>query len=65
MELEVFERELAMCQELSRKNGGKCSWGACMTCGVIPLLIKLGKGEIVENPIEVSALKRSVLNETE
>ena len=27
MEKEIFEKEIAMCRELSKKNGGKCKWG--------------------------------------
>ena len=61
METEVFERELAMCQELSQKNGGKCAWGECNTCGVIPLLYKLEKGELYEAESAVAELKSSVL----
>ncbi len=50
-----------MCQELSQKNGGKCAWGECNTCGVIPLLYKLGKGELYEAESAVAELKSSVL----
>jgi hypothetical protein len=61
MEKEVFEKELAMCKKLFAKNGGKCNWGECTKCGVIPLLYKLGKGEFYEKEDEVRALKHSVL----
>jgi len=45
---EVFDREIGLCGKLSKENGGKCGWGECMKCGVILLLIKLYKGEILE-----------------
>jgi len=61
MDKEIFEKEIAMCQELSKKNGGKCNWGECEKCGVIPLLYKLGKGEIFEEESEVKELKRVTL----
>lgn len=46
---EVFDREIALCGELSKENGGKCGWGECMKCGVVPLLYKLHKGELLED----------------
>ena len=61
MNKEIFEKEISMCRELSQKNGGKCNWGECDKCGVIPLLYKLGKGEVVEKEDEVRELKKSVL----
>jgi len=61
MEKEIFEKELAMCQKLSHDNGGKCNWGECIKCGVIPFLFKLGKGELYEKEDEVKKLKASVL----
>ena len=61
MNEEIFEKEISMCKELSQKNGGKCNWGECGKCGVIPLLYKLGKGEVVEKEDEVRELKKSVL----
>ena len=61
MEKEIFEEEIAMCRELSQKNGGKCNWGECEKCGVVPLLHKLGNGKIYENEDEVKELKRSIL----
>lgn len=35
---EVFDRETALCKNLFQGNAGKCSWGVCENCGVIPLL---------------------------
>lgn len=58
MEKETFEKELAMCRELNKKNGGKCNWGECEKCGVIPMLYKLAKKEVYEKPDEVEELKR-------
>jgi len=61
MEHEVFQKELAMCQKLNKKNGGRCNWGECEKCGVIPLLHKFGTGELVEKAEDVMALKASIL----
>jgi hypothetical protein len=63
MEEEIFEKEIAMCQRLAKKNGGKCEWGECDKCGVIPLLYKLKKGEFYENEDEIKKLKNAVLGE--
>ncbi len=61
MEQNIFEKELAMCRKLYKKNGGKCNWGRCKNCGVIPLLYKLGKGKLYEDEKEVEELKRMIL----
>ncbi len=61
MKKEFFEREIAICQELCKKNGSKCSWGSCDNCGVIPLLYKLYKGELYEKESEIESLKRKIL----
>jgi hypothetical protein len=61
MDKETFEREIKMCRELSKKNGGKCNWGECEKCGVILLLYKLGKGEFYENASELKKLKETAL----
>lgn len=46
---EIFDREIALCQKLSKEKDGKCGWGKCADCGVIPLLYKLHKGELLED----------------
>ena len=61
MDSATFEKELAMCRELNHKNGGKCNWGECDKCGVVPMLFKLGKGELYEKKEEVEMLKKQVL----
>jgi len=58
---EVFRRELALCRKLSQENGGKCGWGRCEDCGVIPLLYKLYKGELLENPEKIKEVKDKIL----
>lgn len=58
---EVFTRELGMCKKLSQKKGEGCNWGECAKCGVIPLLYKLGKGELYEEDEEVQKLRDTVL----
>jgi hypothetical protein len=44
----TFDREIELCRMLTRENKGGCGWGKCKDCGVIPLLIKLHKGELLE-----------------
>lgn len=61
MDKEIFTKEIAMCRDLNKKNDGRCNWGECDKCGVVPLLYKLGKGEIYEKKEEVQNLKKSVL----
>jgi hypothetical protein len=57
MDKETFEKEIAICQKQSKKNGGRCNWGECAKCGVIPLLHKLGKGKLYENKDEIEKLR--------
>jgi len=42
---EIYEKELEMCRKLHKE--GKCCWGDCNKCGVIPLLYKLYTGKII------------------
>jgi hypothetical protein len=53
----VFDREIELCKKLSKENGGKCGWGICKDCGVIPLLYKLHKAELLESPEEIRKAK--------
>jgi len=62
MEQELFEKEINMCRELSKKNGGRCKWGECDKCGVIPLLYKIGKGEFYDTPDDIERIKNISLN---
>ncbi|MDP2629794.1 MAG: hypothetical protein Q8P56_00080 [Candidatus Uhrbacteria bacterium] len=59
---DVFEREIALCRNLSKENGGKCGWGVCKDCGVLPFLIKLHKGVLLEDPLEIVEEKRVILS---
>lgn len=61
MDKETFEKEIARCRELSRKNGGKCNWGECENCGVIPLFYKLGEGKLYEDKDEIEKIKKAAL----
>lgn len=54
---ETFEKELALCTQLNQDNNGGCNWGKCEFCGVIPLLYKLHKGRLFENPQEIQELR--------
>lgn len=54
---EIFEQELNLCQKLSKENNGKCNWGICKNCGVIPLLYKLHKGILIEKSEELDNIK--------
>ncbi|MCK5413002.1 MAG: hypothetical protein KAI57_01365 [Candidatus Pacebacteria bacterium] len=58
---EVYEKELSMCKKLSQENGGKCAWGVCQDCGVIPLLHKLYRGELLEDSEEIKEAKSGVV----
>jgi len=57
---EIFARETAMCRKLKGEKAG-CNWGRCADCGVIPLLIKLHAGRLLETPEEVGAAKEDIL----
>jgi len=55
---EVFDKEIAICKKLSRE--GDCAWGKCESCGVIPLLYKLHKGELLEDPVKIKEIKNMI-----
>ena len=57
----VFDREIKLCQMLSREYRGKCGWGKCKDCGVILLLIKLYKGKLLEKPSEIKKVKARII----
>lgn len=61
MDGEIFERELEMCRKLSKENDGKCNWGKCENCGVIPLLYKLHKKILLENEDEIRKIKKEIM----
>ena len=56
----VFDREVALCKMLARKNRGECGWGQCKYCGVIPFLYKLHKGQLLEKPSEIKKVKSKI-----
>jgi len=59
----VFEREIKLCQQLNKESNGKgCGWGKCKSCGVIPLLIKLYKGVLIEDKKELKEVKKEIFN---
>jgi hypothetical protein len=58
---EVFDREMALCKMLCKENKGKCSWGECDKCGVVPLLIKLHQGKVMEDHEEINQSKKLIL----
>ena len=62
MNKETFDNEIALCQKLAKKNSSKCNWGECQLCGVIPLLYKLHKGEVIDNADEIKKIKNNILN---
>ncbi len=57
---EIFNREVSLCQKLAKENNGKCGWGKCQSCGVIPILYKLYKGELLEDPWEIKKVKNKI-----
>ena len=62
---EVFEREVELCKKLNKENGGKCCWGTCDNCGVIPFLFKLYKGEIIDDEKEIKELKKDIFKQND
>lgn len=60
-EQKTFKKEIAICKELSKKNNGKCNWGKCKDCGVVPLLHKLFLGKFFENKDEVKKIRQKIL----
>lgn len=61
---EVFERETSLCQKLYQENKGKCGWGVCNKCGVIPFLIKLHKGQLLENPAQIKKARENIFRKS-
>lgn len=59
---EVFDREMRMCENLSRTRGGKCAWGKCKDCGVVLLLHKLHKGELIEDSKEIKKTRDKIIS---
>lgn len=57
---EVFDREVALCRMLAEKHRGKCGWGKCKDCGVVPFLYKLHKGKLLEKPGEIKKIKNQI-----
>jgi len=57
---EVFNREIALCKMLSEEHKGKCGWGKCKECGVIPLLYKLHKGKLLEKPADLVNIRKKI-----
>ncbi|MDD2909842.1 MAG: hypothetical protein PHU74_02875 [Candidatus Pacebacteria bacterium] len=60
---EVFKKEIELCKKLNKKNGGKCCWGTCDNCGVIPCLYKLYKGEVVDDENDIKELKKNLMSD--
>lgn len=58
----VFEREIFLCRKLAKEKKGRCGWGKCKDCGVVPLLYKLHKGKLLEKDTEIKAVKKKVLS---
>lgn len=58
----IFKKELELCRQLSKKGKGKCGWGTCKNCGVIPLLHKLHRGELLEDEKEIKSIKKEIIS---
>lgn len=56
---EVFKKELGICEQLSQGEKESCCWGKCEDCGVVPLLYKLHKGELLEGKEEILTAKKT------
>lgn len=59
MNQEIFDTEIALCESHARKKGG-CKWGECEKCGVVPLLYKLCKNELIDDEDEIAKLKEGL-----
>ena len=59
---EIFEQETEMCKKLSQENNGKCNWGECEKCGVIPLLYKLYENKLLEDKTEIKKVKNKIIS---
>lgn len=57
---EIFDKEITFCKKLFKENKGKCNWGKCKNCGVIPLLYKLHKGKLLEDSAEIDKIKNKL-----
>ncbi|MCX6806643.1 MAG: hypothetical protein NT135_00755 [Candidatus Berkelbacteria bacterium] len=58
----TFLKEIKLCEKLSKKNNGRCAWGKCQDCGVIPLLYKFSKSVIIEDPEKIQEIKKKHLS---
>ncbi|MFA6184434.1 MAG: hypothetical protein WC682_05055 [Parcubacteria group bacterium] len=59
----IFEREIELCKQLNKESKSTgCNWGKCANCGVIPLLIKLHKGILLEDKKELKEIKKEIFN---
>ncbi len=59
---EVFDREIAICSDDMHAKKGGCCWGRCDQCGVVPLLVKLYEGELVDDKDGLKKLKKRLIN---
>ena len=59
----VFDREIDLCRMLSKENKGGCGWGKCKDCGVIPFLVKLHNGVLLEKDDKITAARNKFLNQ--
>jgi hypothetical protein len=57
----IFDREVLLCRQLAKEKKGKCGWGKCKDCGVVPLLWKLYKGELFIDKKELAATRKKLL----
>ena len=57
----VFVREISLCQVLSEEGKGKCGWGICKSCGVVPLLVKLHEGKLLEGKEDIMNFRKKYL----
>lgn len=58
---EVYNREIELCKKLTSENGGSCGWGKCKECGVVPLLVKLYEGKLLEKDTEIESRREELI----
>ena len=59
---QIYTRELNLCERLSSENDGECGWEICKNCDVAPLLHKLHKGVLLEDPKDIKKMKDNIIS---
>lgn len=55
----TFIDEITICKQQSLEKNGRCNWGECEKCGVVPLLTKLNQSKLLEDSEEIRKIKKA------